>query len=793
MVSPYTLANRQKKDKTSDEDLLRAFAEYTNEISSGVKCCGNKCLGLLADNDICQPVNKFLFRHSKQHHTEQTQLLSEWYRIATAHRKANKANNRAFQFLLPYDATEATPEQLQKCKANFICCGALKKLFMLGQVKWEKICKVANGSAIAPEHKLKGKKGNAERSRVKDAAVAAVYAHLEEHCDLGEQSATRIVREATGETTLRDNDDTAIYLPMALTKRMLYRRYCEENGWQLTTKNSGCYESKWIGEGPPNKKSIVSWGTYRNIWRRDFSHLKISTKREDICSLCFVYANKQKYNSYHILTEDDLHSLPSACSRNTDESSSVGSDGDTIGSEDDVRVLDHENSDLPDVEIEFNEIEVELEDGFKGKVTADIIRIAVRHVRSAKAQRKMYRECIREAREHVTNNVPHTERHYVAVGDYCQNMEYPYCGAEQAGESYYYTPKSVYAFGLVDVAHNYDDMLHGIDSHMHAHVYEECVGGKGAANVASLLMRGLGPNGMDILDKGEPGGKLTIFFDNCVGQNKNNAVLELPAYLVECGYFQEVQFVFLVVGHTKNVCDRLFNNLKEAYHNEQIWTYRQLLRFLNVSWKVTVHTIEPTDFLNWPNHLKTFYRPMKGLIKQNHIFRCTAEGNTVSASGVNRINYEIIEADISDAEKVTFMICLRGRPQDLPNSTQPTMLPVQQMNSYMVVHMFDKWRKVVPQEHWLETCPEPTEEQMKSVKKEGKLRGALKEWKRSQKRAAVDELEDAIFDFDGMKKRVAKKAAAMNEIQGVVAELDIDPAGAAGAASSMATVQHAEM
>ena len=82
---------------------------------------------------------------------------------------------------------------------------------------------------------------------------------------------------------------------------------------------------------------------------------------------------------------------------------------------------------------------------------------------------------------------------------------------------------------------------------------------------------------------------------------------------------------------------------------------------------------------------------------------------------------------------------------------------------------------------------------MKSVKKEGKLRGALKEWKRSQKRAAVDELEDAIFDFDGMKKRVAKKAAAMNEIQGVVAELDIDPAGAAGAASSMATVQHAEM
>ena len=75
---------------------------------------------------------------------------------------------------------------------------------------------------IAPDHGLKCKKSNTKRSRNSDPAVMAVYAHLDEHCDLGEPSATRIVREATGKTTLCDKEDTAIYIPMVLTKRLLY-------------------------------------------------------------------------------------------------------------------------------------------------------------------------------------------------------------------------------------------------------------------------------------------------------------------------------------------------------------------------------------------------------------------------------------------------------------------------------------------------------------------------------------------------------------------------------------------
>jgi hypothetical protein len=62
-----------------------------------------------------------------------------------------------------------------------------------------------------------------------------------------------------------------------------------------------------------------------------------------------------------------------------------------------------------------------------------------------------------------------------------------------------------------------------------------------------------------------PSKNLTFVFDNCSGQNKNGMVLKLVVYLVEMGYFEEVEFLFLIIGHTKNPADRLFNLLKIDY------------------------------------------------------------------------------------------------------------------------------------------------------------------------------------------------------------------------------------
>ena len=97
---------------------------------------------------------------------------------------------------------------------------------------------------------------------------------------------------------------------------------------------------------------------------------------------------------------------------------------------------------------------------------------------------------------------------------------------------------------------------------MHAYGYLEDKGGKGGNNVASLLIKGLHDLGW--IHEGTTGKHLSIILDNCGGQNKNNYVLRLALWLVERSYFHNVDIIFYIRGHTKNACDRLFNQLKKG-------------------------------------------------------------------------------------------------------------------------------------------------------------------------------------------------------------------------------------
>jgi hypothetical protein len=64
---------------------------------------------------------------------------------------------------------------------------------------------------------------------------------------------------------------------------------------------------------------------------------------------------------------------------------------------------------------------------------------------------------------------------------------------------------------------------------------------KGGINVASLLMEHLEDRGLLLGIKRR---HLNILMDNCSGQNKNNMVLRLAAYLVEKGSFAQLDFIF---------------------------------------------------------------------------------------------------------------------------------------------------------------------------------------------------------------------------------------------------------
>ena len=99
-------------------------------------------------------------------------------------------------------------------------------------------------------------------------------------------------------------------------------------------------------------------------------------------------------------------------------------------------------------------------------------------------------------------------------------------------------------------------------------------------------------------------------------------VLRYALYLVEKGIYKAVELVFLVCGHTKNVCDRLFKELKQRFHHKNFYNMSQMVSVLNVSYKVNVIRATSELHYDWDKYFDRLYkRPAAGMINKNHIFR----------------------------------------------------------------------------------------------------------------------------------------------------------------------------
>ncbi len=237
---------------------------------------------------------------------------------------------------------------------------------------------------------------------------------------------------------------------------------------------------------------------------------------------------------------------------------------------------------------------------------------AAEHVKMARIQRLLYQQKVAEAVEDAKVGRAHRERRYTFVVDYGQNMELPIFNKEQPGVTYYYSPLSIYNLGIVDHAHDYGRGI--IKEHLHCHVYHEGVGKKGANNVSSLIRKML--RDLNILRNNAVGGELNFIFDDCSGQNKNNTVIKLAVWLVDLGYFWLINFIFLVVGHTKNAADRLFNSMKKEYRKHNVFTFEDLVSKLEWSDLVTIHETIANDFLDYNQLLDGIYKKLAGHVKK---------------------------------------------------------------------------------------------------------------------------------------------------------------------------------
>ncbi|KAE9247762.1 hypothetical protein PF002_g6108 [Phytophthora fragariae] len=177
------------------------------------------------------------------------------------------------------------------------------------------------------------------------------------------------------------------------------------------------------------------------------------------------------------------------------------------------------------------------------------------HTAAAKEMRLEYKKDLAAA----------SDEHAVIVMDFSQNL---------ALSSVTSTPSQWYFLSLVNV-HMFG-IYYANKEIQYNYVYDESTAGKGTDEVNSMLhhftKKIVLPNGHR---------QLTIYADNCGGQNKNNYVLKMLLAVAQMGELERVELKVFVNGHTKNAVDRGFGHVRKKFAKEGVWTTAKLREVVN--------------------------------------------------------------------------------------------------------------------------------------------------------------------------------------------------------------------
>lgn len=341
---------------------------------------------------------------------------------------------------------------------------------------------------------------------------------------------------------------------------------------------------------------------------------------------------------------------------------------------------------------------------------------ASEHVREAKAQRDFVARMKEEARRCAQQALSPAESTFLFYFDFAQNIECPFFGQQQPGQTYYYSPLSLYLFGIVDACQETE--------RLHAYCYHEGDGAKGGNNVVSMINRYLD------MEKGMPRSRMTVtgnawgkhlvlVCDNCSGQNKNKMMIRYILYLVETKKFAKVSLVFLIAGHTKNPCDRMFNLLKKGYRRRNLFDVDSTISVLNENELVTVQRLKATNFRNWDAFLNTYYLKPK-TVKQWHIFEVDADANQPDARTFMTFKRNALENSKSQTQQ--FKPC-NSIPQSDRDSVlmstmdYPKQLAAPGIRAIKKNELWKKFKKLVPPEyHDSDIYQQPTDAEAAHLK-----------------------------------------------------------------------------
>ncbi len=645
------LRHRWRKLKMSEKQSFLNNPRWPNQIHSFLDdlnsrpCCGNmfnpqrdskcSCLFGIFTEELMRSVVDELFKFALLDFEAQNLLVVSWIRYAgILSRAMPRQQGRQLVYVLP-----GTDHQL-------VCKNAIS--ILIGYVKraWYRIKNlVRDGKSIS--HGLTGKIGNNVDPRV----APLLKAFFEEIGQHALPRATRVVRqlvvavkdEKKDEGSDQDEDDLVIEslretdvdvvdLPPSFTKRSMYKRFLMDDlGWEIKLDSTGRILSILPIADKEQVEPIPSWATFLSYWKQNYPKMKIQPPREDICGQCYTFANSFRFKKR----------------RNADiEDDEESSDDDEAGDED-IEVAD------------------------TAKFTNEqLILEAAKHVRMAKIQRDLCNEKKQEAIDK-----PNLVRTYTI--DYAQNTMMPHFGDEQPGETYYYSPVNVYTLGVVNCGLK--------PMKLYAHTYFEDEAKKGGNNVASLIYRQLCCDGFLTVPRKHVK-EINFVFDNCGGQNKNRMVLRMLVYLVRRKVCDMARAIFLIKGHTKNDCDRMFNLMKKEYRKRNSYTPKDVIDNLSQHPDVKVLRAQVNHFRNWDAFFDKYMHKTEK-IKNNHVFTC----HVLQPFALQIQEYwgaPVVRQDVVKKHSIE---------TDWGNaSNMPEILQQPGMKDIKYKELYDKWRPLIP-------------------------------------------------------------------------------------------------
>ena len=228
---------------------------------------------------------------------------------------------------------------------------------------------------------------------------------------------------------------------------------------------------------------------------------------------------------------------------------------------------------------------------------------------------------------------------------------------------------------------------------------------------------------------------------------------------MELGYFKAVDFIFLIVGHTKNAADHLFNALKFEYRQHNIFTMEKLISHLSFSDSITVHATTADQFFDYDGYFDSYYRDFEGMVKQNHIFSSHQNSRVDNRFLVDLRESNLEEHGISHHQVIkrnfpgrtnytTLKEAIANRPKDMRQSFRGHLQPIipPGINPYKQIELKDKYEELVPVED--KDCglyDEPAPEIRAVVVQEKNKRKVLRVDLKEAKKRATEKLDACAY------------------------------------------------